>query len=136
MSESGKSEKVVRRALVGGLACLITTVCRADWSGEISSSTWALPASSKVIRWLDIHNLSDARSEGLYHIEVLERSAGDPVWKFKRLVPHMAITESALRASVSKPIKMRALTRIHSMPPTGNGRPRTHRGRRSFVRRG
>jgi hypothetical protein len=80
-------------------------VSAAGWTGEVSSELWTLPSADGTSRWLEIHNLKGPRDEGLFHIEVLERDEGDPVWKFRRLAPHMAVTEAALRASIVKPLE-------------------------------
>ena len=39
----------------------------------------------------------------LFHVSVLSREKGRPVWNLKHVVPHMAITEAALRRSVTGP---------------------------------
>jgi Domain of unknown function (DUF5086) len=64
-------------------------------------SAWLLPDTATDLRWLEIHNVEHASTEALYHVSVLSRHKGDPVWNLKRLVAHMAITESALARSVS-----------------------------------
>ena len=101
----GKSCMNIKVIFLGLAVFVVATASRADWVDEISSALWALPSARGSSRWLEIHNLNSARSEGLYHIEVLERNAGDPAWKFRPLAPHMAITEAALRASIVKPLK-------------------------------
>jgi hypothetical protein len=105
VAEQKKSAAAVHAVFAGFVACMVAAASLADWTGEISSSLWVLPSAGRATRWLQIHNLSDARDEGIYHVEVMERKDGDPVWKFKRLASHMAITESALRASIVKPLK-------------------------------
>ena len=56
-----------------------------------------------------IHNLKEARETGVYHIEVLARGIDDPVWKIEHVAAHMAITESALAASVLAPLNKGAV---------------------------
>jgi len=81
----------------------------AIWSGEINSDIWQLPATTHSTRWLVIHHRAASTSDGIYHIEVLERAKGAPVWQLKHLASHMAITTSALRASIVKPLKRGAV---------------------------
>ena len=63
---------------------------------------WSIAGSEKQQRWIVIHNLSEAKTTGIYHIEVIQRAAGAPTWQIVRLVNHMAITEKALKRSVIK----------------------------------
>lgn len=65
---------------------------------------WAISNKGAMQRWIIIHNLEEARTHGLYHIEVIGHQNTDPVWKIKRLAPHMAITEKALKASIREPL--------------------------------
>jgi len=62
-----------------------------------SMSTWRLPGTSSEVRWLEIHQIEGT----LFHISVLSRVKGQPIWSLKHLSAHMAITEAALRRSVS-----------------------------------
>jgi Domain of unknown function (DUF5086) len=82
----------------------ITAPAIAEWTGAIDVDIWQLPSSGSGTRWLVIHNRSSAEAEGLYHIEVLERAFGAEVWN-KHVADHMAITATALRASITKPLK-------------------------------
>jgi hypothetical protein len=66
---------------------------------------WEISAAAATVKWLVIHNLAEGKVSGVFHVEVLERRKMDPPWRFKRLAPHLAITESALRASVRKPLR-------------------------------
>lgn len=66
---------------------------------------WAIAETETMQRWIIIHNLSEARSRGVFHIEVIGRNNGDAMWQIKHLVPHMAITREALKNSVVKPLK-------------------------------
>lgn len=65
---------------------------------------WSIPGKAGAKRWIVIHNLSEASANGIYHIEVLQRAEGAPVWQVERLARHMAITESALKRSVIEPL--------------------------------
>ncbi|KJV06255.1 DUF5086 family protein [Methylocucumis oryzae] len=65
---------------------------------------WALPDTAKLKRWVIIHNLADAKTSGIYHIEVIGRGIKDPAWKIQHLANHLAINEQALSASVTKPL--------------------------------
>lgn len=62
-------------------------------------STWLLPGTHSEVRWLEIHQIDGP----LFHISVLSRVKGQPVWSLKHLIAHMAITEPALRRSVTGP---------------------------------
>jgi hypothetical protein len=66
---------------------------------------WELSRDDSAVRWLVIHNLAEGKKSGVFHVEVLERKLEDPAWRFTRLVAHMAVTQQALRASVSKPLR-------------------------------
>ena len=66
---------------------------------------WSLDSSEKLDRWIEIHNLKDAIKTGVFHIDVIARKKGDPVWKIEHLKPHMAISLKALLASIRKPLK-------------------------------
>jgi hypothetical protein len=95
----------VRFTNIAVLACFFSPTCGAYWSGKITSSLWSIAAPSGSVRWLEIHNLKTAQSDGLYHVEVFERRSIDPPWKFRSLAHHMAVTEEALRASAIAPFK-------------------------------
>lgn len=70
---------------------------------------WSIASTPKENRWLIIHNLSEAKTSGTYHIEVIARAKGDPVWKIKHIANHIAITESALTRSIITPLKKGAV---------------------------
>lgn len=93
------------RLLLTAAAALLSFSAAASWQGPVTSEIWALPSPPGVVRWIVIHNLASAQADGMFHIEVLERKAGDPAWKFKHLAKHMAVTEAALRASIVRPRK-------------------------------
>lgn len=79
---------------------------------DIESHTagmWSLPPDGKAQRWLVIHNLAEAKGSGIYHVEVLRRPAGAPVWQVERIARHMAVTEAALRRSVVKSLNRGAV---------------------------
>ena len=62
-------------------------------------SAWRLPGTATEVRWLEIHQIDGS----LFHVSVLSRVKGQPVWSLKHLAAHMAITEAALRRSVTGP---------------------------------
>lgn len=70
---------------------------------------WSILGTKKQNRWLVIHNLEEAKNTGIYHIEVIGRGARDPAWKIQHIAKHMAITETALAASVLKPLNKGAV---------------------------
>ena len=69
------------------------------------SGLWSIEPDGQVARWVEIHNLEEAKATGIFHIEVLGRRHGDPAWKVQHLVPHLAITAAALQRSVVKPLR-------------------------------
>ena len=73
------------------------------------SGLWSLQAVADTERWVEIHNLDEAKASGLFHIEVLGRRRRDPVWRIQHLAPHLAITRAALERSVGKPLKTGAV---------------------------
>jgi hypothetical protein len=70
---------------------------------------WEIPASNDLKRWLVIHNLETAKQENIFHIEILGRKKGRPVWDIMRLKDHMAITPKALKESVTRSLKSGAV---------------------------
>ncbi len=73
------------------------------------SGIWSLEATAQEKRWLIIHNLSQGRESGVYHLEVIARRKGDPVWKIQHLAKHMAIREAALLRSIRQPLNKGAV---------------------------
>jgi hypothetical protein len=69
------------------------------------SGIWQIEGTAGQKRWLIIHNLEDAKNIGLFHIEIIGRNKGQPVWSIVRLCDHMAISQEALRRSVIRPLK-------------------------------
>lgn len=69
-----------------------------------SKGIWSIANTDKEQRWIVIHNLPEARTTGIYHIEVIQKAKDAPAWKIVRLVSHMAITEAALKRSIVKPL--------------------------------
>jgi hypothetical protein len=63
-------------------------------------SVWQVPGTATEDRWLEIRAIDGTGENILYHVSVLSRKNGSQVWDIKHIVPHMAITESALRRSV------------------------------------
>lgn len=65
---------------------------------------WSIASPPKLHRWIVIHDVAASQAAGIYHIEVIQRVKGAPVWAIKHLVKHMAITADALQRSVRKPL--------------------------------
>ena len=65
---------------------------------------WSIEPDGSTTRWVEIHNLEEAKTTGIFHVEVLGRRRGDPAWKIQHLAPHLAITTAALQRSVRKPL--------------------------------
>ncbi len=70
-----------------------------------TTGIWSITSTAKQNRWLIIHNLTDAQTTGIYHIEVIGRDKKSPVWKIKHLAAHIAINKPALLKSIIKPLK-------------------------------
>jgi hypothetical protein len=87
---------------------VIALVVSAAWpamadDGLVPMSAWQLPATPSEDRWLEVHQIEGVGANTLFHVSVLSREKGHPVWSLKHIVPHMAITEAALRRSVTGP---------------------------------
>ena len=98
---------LISTALLVGLAAHAAEAVRDD--KIIRESIWSLAKSGTERRWLVIHNLEEAHSTGIYHVEVLARAPGSKPWEFRRLAAHMALTETALRNSIVAPLKKGAV---------------------------
>lgn len=94
----------MRKLLAG---CLVLAACGAAAAppAAIDADLWSIAAPAGMRRWIEIHDRAAVPPGGVYHVEVLERRAGDPPWKLRHLAPHLAVTEAALRASVLKPLR-------------------------------
>jgi len=87
------------------LALTLTAIASPAWAvyqGAIVEKIWTLPSAPGTVRWLIIREKTQDKRGELYHIEVLEKKDGQKDWQFKRLTPHMAVTENALRWSLVK----------------------------------
>jgi hypothetical protein len=95
---------LIRSQLLGLLTMMAFSTPLSAGSGArfTEGSIWMLPESASDLRWLEVHKIEGVGSEALYHISVLGRHRGDPVWNLKHIVPHMAITEAALNRSVAR----------------------------------
>jgi Domain of unknown function (DUF5086) len=67
---------------------------------------WLIAATPQQNRWVIIHNKDEAKTTGIYHIEVIGRDKKAPVWAIKHLANHIAITKTALQSSIVKPLKL------------------------------
>lgn len=99
----------MRSALLVLSSFIAIASASAEWQGRIDGDVWSLPSSATSSRWLVIHDRDAARAEGVYHVEVLERATGAPLWQVNHLAPHMAVTERALRASIVEPLRRGAV---------------------------
>ena len=66
---------------------------------------WSIADTPGMSRWIVIHDPGTTQTKDIYHIEVIGRETGAPAWRVVRLVPHMAITERALRDSIVEPLQ-------------------------------
>ncbi|MDD2775649.1 MAG: DUF5086 family protein [Gallionella sp.] len=102
-------KKCGQRWLMGAVACLMLVGSIVSWGAELRVQThpqgiWSIASTQQEKRWLIIHNLTAAQQSGVYHIEVIGRTKGDPVWKIKHLANHLAMSESALSRSIIAPL--------------------------------
>ena len=65
---------------------------------------WSITGTQKEQRWIIIHNLTEGKTTGVYHIEVIQRAVDAPAWQIVRLMKHMAITREALKRSIIVPL--------------------------------
>ena len=100
---------IAQRISVGLFILFITAAAAAEWRGDIDRDIWSLPSSPGVHRWLVIHDRQGEGATRVYHVEVLERKAGEKPWQVTHRAPHMAVTEDALRRSVVKPLEKGAV---------------------------
>jgi Domain of unknown function (DUF5086) len=70
-----------------------------------TTGIWSITPTAQQNRWLIIHNLTEAQTTGIYHIEVIGRDKKSPVWQIQHLAPHIAINKPALLSSIIKPLK-------------------------------
>ena len=70
-----------------------------------TTGIWSITPIVQQNRWLIIHNLSQAQTTGIYHIEVIGKNKKAHAWQIQHLAPHIAINKSALLASIIKPLK-------------------------------
>jgi hypothetical protein len=89
---------------------LITLFFNYSVSAEINleantTGLWSITPTAQKNRWLIIHNLTDAQTTGIYHIEVIGRDKKAPVWHTNTLAAHIAIDKPALLKSIIKPLK-------------------------------
>jgi len=70
---------------------------------------WSIQGTAEKKMWVVIHNLNQAKVTEIYHIEIIARGVKEPAWKIDHVVTHMAITKSALAASVLKPLNKGAV---------------------------
>jgi hypothetical protein len=65
-----------------------------------TSDYWIISDSGDKYIWIEIHNREEAQKTGIAHISVLSRLKSGPVYEFKRIYAHLAITTDALQKSV------------------------------------
>jgi Domain of unknown function (DUF5086) len=94
-----------------GLALLVSHVYALEDAALFhhSAGLWQLTATKQLNRWIEIHNLAEAETTGIFHVEVIGREKGKPAWAIQTLCKHMAITLAALKRSVIRPLKSGAV---------------------------
>jgi hypothetical protein len=94
---------VMLMLFMGALACEAYAVDEAAIFNH-KPGIWAIEGKGKLSRWIVIHNLAEAKNTRAFHIEVVGRVKGRPSWDIKHICNHMAISEDALKRSVTKPL--------------------------------
>lgn len=97
-------------ALVGGTLVALAASVHARAVDEAAlfaheAGLWQIAAKGAQKRWIEIHNLDEAKQSGVFHIEVLGRTPGKARSAVEHVRGHMAITRAALLRSVLKPLK-------------------------------
>jgi len=95
-------------AVLGMLLGVLATAALAQ-EQLIGLSAWKIRGTAAQSRWIEVHHIEPWNGGQLFHVEVLGRRNGDPSWRIIHLVPHLAITEPALRRSVSRRSRERAV---------------------------
>lgn len=70
---------------------------------------WSITKTTTHTRWIVIHNLAEAKTTDVYHIEVIARKNNAPTWQIEHLANHLAITAAALSKSVIAPLSKGAV---------------------------
>ncbi len=96
------------KSVYGFLSLWSLTVAANDLTSH-PVGIWSIDPTPEMQRWVVIHHREQAKTTGIYHIEVIGRKPGDATWQVIRLVRHMAITEAALQASVREPLNRGAV---------------------------
>ena len=87
----------------------VSTLAGAAWNAPLSTPCWRVHSPAGVQRWIEIHDLAAGAATGVYHVQVLERRIGSHRWEFRSVVANMALTETALRASIVGVAKERSV---------------------------
>jgi hypothetical protein len=66
---------------------------------------WQIAPRGALARWIEIHNLDEAKRSGVFRIEVLAQRKGKTRQPIQHLKAHMAITLNALKRSVVRPLR-------------------------------
>jgi hypothetical protein len=66
---------------------------------------WQIAPQGTLSRWIEIHNLEEAKRSGVFHIEVLGQRKAKTRQPLQHLKSHMAITLNALKRSVVRPLR-------------------------------
>lgn len=98
--------------LLAALLCFLPCDARTMDDDALFGHTegiWAIEGKGTLERWVVIHNLSEAKDTGIFHLEVIGHEKERPVWDIRRVCNHMAITKEALKRSVTKPLNKGAV---------------------------
>ena len=73
-----------------------------------SRGFWVISETPETVTWVEIFNTPESAAQtGLAHVAVLSKRKSDPVWEFKWVCDHIAITTDALKRSVIRPYKIK-----------------------------
>jgi hypothetical protein len=97
-----------RRVLVLSMLGNVVAIA-APLDGAFNTGTWQIRGTPVESRWIEVHKVDEWNGAKIYHIEVLGRGKGNPAWHLRHLLAHMAITETALRRSVVRQSRERAV---------------------------
>lgn len=100
----GVHKKAEMKKFIISLLLFIPSIVPARDMAAHEAGIWSIAPTDTMKRWVVIHNLKEALSSGVFHIEVLGRKNADPVWRVVHLVPHMAITGPALERGIDEPL--------------------------------
>ena len=74
-----------------------------------SAAFWEITGKPGNDTWVEIHNIKEAQTHGVAHVSVITTEKGAPVWQIEWVCPHIAIKTDAVKRSVIRAFKTRAV---------------------------